>query len=376
MVRWDIRYLRQIDWFVLFALCGPIAMGLLTIASAAHTMPGGEKGFLLRQGIGVGLGLLAAAFAAGYDYRDLAKWTREFYVMTVGMLLAVAVAGHTSLGAQRWIKLGPIQFQPSEPAKVLLIIALACFLAERDSLSRWVDLIPPGLYVGVPFLLILAQPDLGTALVLIFILFAMLYMAGAPGLRLSLILLAGFGAVSLWVYAHLHWHVWIPLKDYQITRLIVFLDPNLDPTNSGYHVIQSRIAIGSGGMHGKGWYHGTQNQLGFLPEPHTDFIFAVLSEEFGFVGGATVIAFLGFMMWRLLQGCREVQDRMGRLLITGVACMLAFQVMENVGMTLGMMPVAGIPLPFVSYGPSAMVTNLWAVGLAVGVAMRRKSIMF
>jgi rod shape determining protein RodA len=375
-MRWDRRYLLQIDWFVLIALAGLIGAGLVVIASAAHTMPGGEQGFVFRQVIAVVVGVGSWLFFTGFDYRDLAMWSREFYVLTVGLLAAVMVMGRSALGAQRWLKLGPIQFQPSEPAKLLLIICLAAFLANREPLTRWFDLVLPGIFIGVPMLLILKQPDLGTTLVLVSIASLMFYTAGMPGWRLLLGLLGSVGAISFWVYAHVHWHVWIPLKDYQIDRLLVFLNPTLDPMDTGYHVVQSRIAIGSGSLVGKGWYHGSQNQLGFLPEAHTDFIFAVLCEEWGFAGGVTVLALASFLVSRLLRMCGRVEDRFGQLLIAGVAGMLFFQFLENAGMTMGVMPVTGIPLPFVSYGPSAMITNLAAIGMALGVVMRRKGLIF
>jgi rod shape determining protein RodA len=375
-MQWDRRLLSQVTWSVLIALAGLIGISMVVIASAAHTMPGGERGFLIRQGVAVAVGLLGAIVLMGFNYRDFKAWGREIYVVTLVMLVAVMVAGHSALGAQRWIKLGPIQFQPSEPAKLLLIISLARFLSDRERLKTWWDLVWPAVFAGVPMLLVLVQPDLGTALVLAAITMSMLYMAEAPGWKLALVALLAVGGVSFWVYAHLHWHVWIPLKDYQINRLIVFLDPSADPANTGYHVIQSKIAIGSGSLRGKGWFNGTQNQLGFLPESHTDFIYAVLCEEFGFVGGATVLLLAGLLLWRLITNALEVEDKFGRLLVAGVVGMLAFQFVENIGMTLGVMPVAGIPLPFVSYGPSAMVTNLAAVGIAMGVGMRRKTIIF
>jgi rod shape determining protein RodA len=375
-MRWDRRFLTQLDWPFLAALAGLIGIGLMVIASAAHTMPGGERGFLIRQGAAVAVGVASWLIFAGFDYQDFARWRRELYVITVLMLVAVMVTGHSALGAQRWLKLGPLQFQPSELAKLLMIICLASFLADREPLTDWWDLVAPGLYMLIPILLILKQPDLGTALVLMAITVVMLYTAGMPGGRALLLVAGAIALVSFWVYAHLHWHVWIPLKDYQITRLIVFLNPAADPTDTGYHVVQSRIAIGSGGDLGRGWYHGTENQLGFLPEAHTDFIFAVLVEEWGFVGGIATLGLAAFGVTRLLLSSGEVEDRFGRLLVAGVAGMLLFQFVENSGMTMGVMPVAGIPLPFVSYGPSAMITNLAAVGLALGVGMRRKGLMF
>lgn len=375
-VRWDRRFLAQVDWFLVLTLLGLISMGLVVIASAAHTMPGGERGFLLRQGAAAVAGIFTWIFFLGFDYREFARWGKELYVVTVAMLVAVMVAGRSALGAQRWIKLGPIQFQPSEPAKLLLILCLAGLLAGMEPLTEWWDLVKPLAVAAVPMLLVLLQPDLGTALVLVSVTCMMFYMAGMPGWRLASALILGVGAVSFWVFAHLHWHVWIPLKDYQIQRLTVFLDPAADATGTGYHVIQSVISIGSGGLFGKGWYHGTQNLLGFLPESHTDFIFAVLCEEFGFVGGAAVLGMAALIVWRLAAGMARVEDRFGRLIIAGVIGMLAFQFMENAGMTLGVMPVAGIPLPFFSYGPSAMVTNMAAIGLALGITMRRKSLIF
>jgi len=375
-MHWDRRLFAQFDWILLIALLGLIGVGFVVIASAAHTFPDGERPFLIKQSLAVVVGFISWFVLMGFDYRDFSKWSKEIYVITIIMLVAVLVMGDTELGAQRWITLGPIHFQPSEPAKLLLTISLARYLSMQRETSGWWELIITGLLVAVPMGLILLQPDLGTALALVAISFPMLYMAGMSGWRLVTVLVGGIGSVSFWVYSSLQWGVWIPLKDYQVMRLIVFLNPNLDPIGSGYHVIQSKIAIGSGNLFGKGWYAGTQNQLGFLPEAHTDFIFAVLCEEFGFFGGAVVLGLAAVVLTRLLISCALVEDRFGRLLLAGISGMLAFQFFENVGMTMGVMPVTGIPLPFVSYGPSAMLTNLAAVGIAVGVVMRRKSLMF
>lgn len=375
-MQWDRRYLAQIDWVIVVALLGLVTAGLIVIASAAHTMPGGEFGYILRQSISAIAGLLTWVVVMGLHYVDLARLRWWFYGITLAMLTAVMVVGHSALGAQRWLKIGPIQFQPSEPAKLFMIIALAAFLADRPPLKRWVDLIPPGLFIAVPMLLIIKQPDLGTSLVLLTIAAFMFYMAGAPGWRIVLIVGGAIGIVSFWIYAHRHWGYWIPLHDYQINRLIIFLDPTVDPLDTGYHVLQSRIAIGTGGLFGQGWYHGRMTQLGFLPEAHTDFIFASLVEEFGFLGGMVVLVLFMIVLYRLLARNAEVEDRFGHLIVAGVVGFLFFQVVVNVGMTMSVMPVTGVPLPFVSYGPSAMLTNFATMGLALGVLMRRKVLVF
>jgi rod shape determining protein RodA len=205
----------------------------------------------------------------------------------------------------------------------------------------------------------------------------MVYMAGFPGWKIALMGGGPIAAVAAWLFAHLRWGVkmW-PLQPHQIQRLEVFVDPTKDPLDSGYHVLQSKISIGSGGLFGRGLYHGTQNQLGFLPEQHTDFIFSVIGEELGFRGGVAVLLLFLALLWRVMAIAANAKDRYGTLICTGVAAMIGFHVLENVGMTIGVMPVTGIPLPMISYGGSALMANMIAIGLVLNVGMRRHTIIF
>ena len=290
------------------------------------------------------------------------------YIFSLVMLLAGMFVGQSALGAQRWIQLGPITLQPSEFSKIIMIVSLAALLQEKvGKLNTLSDLLPVAAYVGVPFLLVMKQPDLGTSLVFMAIFFGMIFACG-----INLKLLAGIFGTGI-ACLPLLWHV---LKDYQKMRIMVFLDPNVDPLGSGYHIIQSKIAIGSGMLFGKGLFEGTQSQLNFLPENHTDFIFAVVGEEWGFIGTVVLLLLYLVVLWRGIQIARQAQDSFGTLLAVGITSMLAFHVLVNVGMTAGIMPVTGIPLPFMSYGVSALTTNIWAITILMNIYLRNQKLQF
>jgi len=272
-------------------------------------------------------------------------------------------------GAQRWINLGFFNLQPAEVAKLLIIVTLADMLSRRKRLEKPVDLIVPALHVGVPTAMIFIQPDLGTSLVFIAIFLAMVFIAGFPWKQLALICgIGGAGSVVA---------LWPLLGEFQKLRLISFINPDLDPTGSSYQVIQSIIAIGSGGPVGRGLFEkATQSQLRFLPEQHTDFIFAVVGEKFGFVWAAVVLALYCYLLYRILLTAMHARNSFGTLICVGVASMLLFQLLVNVGMTIGIMPVTGLPLPFVSYGGSSYLINMAAIGLVLNVGMNREKIQF
>jgi rod shape determining protein RodA len=374
------RFLRTLD-YILLAVAGVIIIyGLIAISSATHvTNPSGADAFYFvkRQVIWALLGLAVAIFFMGWRYEELPRYATGLYVVNLLLLAAVLFMGHTALGAQRWIKLGPFLLQPSEFAKFVIIITLANFLARReDRLARLRDLLPVFLYVGLPLLLILKQPDLGTSLVFVAVTFSMLYMAGVRAATLLSLGGAGFLGVCGWIWAHLHYGAWIPLKEYQIVRLTIFLDPWQDWQGAGYHMIQSQIALGSGGLWGRGLFNGTQNQLNFLPEQHTDFIFSVVGEELGFVGAVVLLVLYYLLLFRAIKIAAVAKDSFGRLLATGIVAMFVFHILVNIGMTMGIMPVTGIPLPLFSYGGSAMLTNLAAIGLLENIYARRQKILF
>ncbi|MGQ9756308.1 MAG: rod shape-determining protein RodA [Desulfotomaculales bacterium] len=374
------KLLRNLDFTLMLAVAGVVSLGLVTIASATHATGGGGADslyYVKMQLVWICLGLIILGAILLWRYEELAKYSRLLYAVNLVMLGAVLVVGREALGAQRWIQIGPFSFQPSEFAKLFMIITLATFLSKREGrLKRFRDLLPVFAYVALPMLLILKQPDLGTSLVFLAITFGMLFVAGVrPSL---LVLLGGGGAVGMgfWIWAALKYGVWIPLKDYQLTRLTIFLDPWQDWQGAGYHMIQSQIAIGSGGPLGRGLFNGTQNQLNFLPEQHTDFIFSAFAEEWGFAGALVLLCLLFIVLYRALRIALHAKDTFGTLMATGIASMLIFHILINIGMTMGIMPVTGIPLPFFSYGGSAMLTNMSSLGLLLNIWVRRRQIIF
>lgn len=364
------RLLRNLDFILIVAAIALILISLVFIGSATHINTPSEDRYwyVQRQGLFAVFNIMLIVGLLNMDYRTLGKAANLLYGANLVMLLAVMFVGESALGAQRWIQLGPISLQPSEFSKLIMIISLANLLDKRfGQLNTWRDVIPIFIYVGIPFLLVLKQPDLGTSLVFIAILFGMLFVANVP--KRILFTVIGAGLAMLPVF-------WQFLKDYQKTRLTVFLDPNVDPLGSGYHIIQSKIAIGSGLLTGKGIFGGTQSQLNFLPENHTDFIFAVIGEETGFIGCVLVLLLYFILLYRGLRIAAESRDTFGLLIASGIISMLAFHILVNVGMTAGVMPVTGIPLPLMSYGVSSLTTNMICLGLLLNIAMRRQKIMF
>ena len=362
--------LRRMDFTLLIASLGIILMSLVIIGSATHINNPGEERyyFVQRQGIFTLLNIAAAAFFMNFDYKMLQGYGKKLYIFNLIMLLAVMLVGQSALGAQRWISIGPISIQPSEFSKLIMIVCLASVLEERvGKLKTLDDLLPVAAYMGVPFLLVLKQPDLGTSLVFMALFFGMVFVSG---IRLKLLFgIFGAGVAAMPVL----WHF---LKDYQKMRIMVFMDPNVDPLGSGYHIIQSKIAIGSGMLFGKGLFEGTQSQLNFLPENHTDFIFAVVGEELGFIGAVILLFLYMVVLWRGVQIAKDAGDVFGRLLAVGITSMFAFHVLVNVGMTMGIMPVTGIPLPLMSYGVSSLTTNIMAIAILMNIQLRKQKLLF
>ena len=285
------------------------------------------------------------------------------------MFLLLVKVRNRVRGARSWIDLGFSSIQPSEFAKIGVIISFAKFLENREKKLQTVkDIILPAVFVGVPTALVLTEPDLGGAMVFLSIFAGMVFAAGISYRLILLGIAAGIAAIPpAWMFL---------LEEHQKTRLLVFMNPGIDPLGGGYHVIQSMIAVGSGRLLGKGLYQGTQNKLDFLPAQHTDFIFSVLGEELGFVGAVVLIFFLFLMLYRILDAARQAKDRFGYLIVIGVLSMFTFQIFENIGMTIGIMPITGLTLPFVSYGGSSLLANMLAIGLVINVGMRRQRINF
>ncbi len=357
------RWLREIDWALLGTTALLVGFGVLALISASRGSP--DAGSLLRARVlHLAVGVAALALAASVDYRGLGAAAQPIYVGTLALLAAVLIVGDARMGAQRWISLGPLGgFQPSEVAKLALVVTLARHLDSVRTLPRMRSLFPFALHISLPMLLIFRQPDLGTGLVLVAVLAAMLYVAGARPRDLAGVAVAVAAAMPF---------LWGMLHDYQRRRLAAFIDPGADPLGAGYALIQAKIAVGSGQIFGKGLFAGTQNLLRFIPEQHTDFIFTVVGEELGLVGGLLLLGL--YMVWiaRGLGIAAEARDRLGALMAAGVVAMVAFHVVVNIGMTVGLLPVTGIPLPFVSHGGSAILTTFAGTGLLLGIRMRRR----
>ncbi len=365
------RILKNLDWWLISAVVILMLCGLGLIDSATHSfaVSTGRAWHVQRQSMFMVFGIAIVAFSLTFDYRVLKHYAKPLYIFNAVLLLAVIFVGHSQLGAQRWIQIGPLSFQPSEFSKVFLIICLAAFIEKRvEWLESFKDYIPVFLYILIPFGLVMRQPDLGTSLTFIAILLGMIYVCG---FKYKWFATCGIAFVA---FLPIIWN--FVLKDYQQNRIRVFLNPELDPFGRGYHVIQSKIAIGSGGLLGKGWLAGTQSQLNFLPENHTDFIFAVAGEEFGFVGTVLLIVLYGIIIWRGIAIALDAEDDFGTLLAVGVTSMFMFHIIVNIGMTAGIMPVTGVPLPFLSYGVSSLTTNLLLVAILLNVKVRKQSLNF
>lgn len=363
----EMRLQKRIDWWLVFCTLSITAIGLLAVTSATHASPGHQY---QKQAVWLLAGLGAMTAAALVDYSRILRHARLLYGVNLMLLAVVLILGHGAKGAQRWIAVGSFQFQPSEFAKVCLILCLAAYLAARvEHIQSFGTLMGSLAYIGVPTLLIFKQPDLGTSLVVLAIWFGMTFIAGARPLHLAAVLLAG-----VLIFAAM-WHYNV-LKPYQKSRFIAFLDPKADPAGAGYQVRQSTIAIGSGDVWGRGFEHGTQSQGRFIPENHTDFVFTVVGEEGGFFFSILLIALYAGLILRGAAAMADAVDLQGRLVAAGIVCMMAFHVIVNVGMTLGIMPVTGVPLPLVSYGGSSLVLNLIAAGLLLDIGKRRHGLIF
>lgn len=366
---------RGIDpWIVIVSLL-LLAVGVAIIYSTSQSSsPVSDPLYYVKhQLLYAGAGLLVFVVAASIDYHVWARFAWYLYVIGFLMLALVIVHGHSALGAQRWIQVGSIQIQPSEFAKLIYVVTMAVLLTQRaDHLDRWRELAWPAFVTLVYFGLVFKQPDLGTGLIFILVLFGMLFLAGVPIGRVVLIFGGGLGLAVFVIWLHLTHHVPIPLiHAYQLNRLLIFLNPQSDPTGNGWNIIQSRIALGSGGLFGTGLLHGQETQLAFLPEPFTDFIFSSLAEQLGFVGAASVLVLYVVLVWRLLVMAAEAPDTFGTLIAGGVAVTIASQALMNVGMAMGVLPVVGIPLPLLSAGGSSLVTTAAGLGLAVNVGRQR-----
>lgn len=364
MLKIDRRLIAHFDWPLLIATLLVLGLGLATVLSASHSQERLFSAYFWRQATWAGIGLTAMLAALSFDYHLLDRYAFPLYIASLSLLLAVAVAGALGGGARRWLDLGPIAIQPSEFCKLTVVAVLASLLQRHcgdQPLRPNIALLALGL-IAVPCALILEQPDLGTALTVALVGGAVLLVAGLSVRWVAL------GALALALVAP---YLWTHLKPYQQRRLEMFLNPDLDPLRYGYHIIQSKIAIGSGMLTGKGYLRGTQNRLNFLPEQHTDFIFAVFAEEWGFAGACVLLALYLFLLLRCLVVIARARDSFGVLLAFGLTAAIFSQVLINIGMACGVLPVVGVTLPFFSYGGSSLLVCLIAIGLLLNISMRR-----
>lgn len=362
----------RVDWLLMLAVLGLVVLGTLLVwsaTSARETLTDGDPtAYLRKQVVNVAIGVVLLLVVVAADHRWVRILAPVVYLASIGGLVLVLTMGTVVNGSKSWLMLGGMSIQPSEFAKLAVVIGMALVLAERAA-GQWrarvglTDVVLMLLVAGVPASLIMLQPDLGTMLVLSATVFGVLAVSGAP--RRWLVLLAG-GAVTAAVAAVSAG----VLKDYQVDRFMAFTNPDLDPRGAGYNVEQARIAIGNGGLFGQGLFNGSQTRAGFVPEQHTDFIFTVAGEELGLLGAGLLVALLGVVLWRALRIARRTDDVFGRVAAAGIACWFGFQAFQNIGMCLGIMPVTGVPLPFVSYGGSSMFAGMLAVGLLQSIHLR------
>jgi rod shape determining protein RodA len=360
-----------LDWVLLLAVLALVTIGSLLVWSATShrddlTM-GDPAAYLKKQVVNICIGLVLLAVVTATDHRWVRILAPLAYLASVGGLVLVLTNGATINGSRSWIQLGSMSVQPSEFAKLAVVVGMALLVAERTEGRRG----PLGLgtvigmlvIAGIPASLIMLQPDLGTMLVLSATVFGVLAVAGTPRRWLALLVASGVTAAVAMVAGGF-------LKAYQVDRFLAFTNPDLDPRGAGYNTEQARIAVGNGGLFGQGLFDGSQTQSGFVPEQHTDFVFTVAGEELGLVGAGLVIALLCIVIWRALTIAATTPDVFGRVAAAGIACWFGFQTFQNVGMCLGIMPVTGVPLPFVSYGGSSLFAGMLAVGLLQNIATR------
>lgn len=368
MLKIDRRLIKNFDWITLAVAILISLIGIMTIYSATRPLAAGEHpAFYIKQTAWLVLGLIALFLIFSFDYVWLSRFSLFFYIMGIILLIAVFIIGKTGMGAQRWLSLGPVSFQPSEFFKLIYIIMLAQYLSLMKSPMDTVSLLRTFFLITLfPFILLIKQPCLGTALIILAIFISLVIARGLS--KKIAVLFVIIGLISLPFLGNIFWG---GLKDYQKSRLVAFIEPEADPTGIGYHSTQSKITVGSGKFAGKGYLHGTQGPFRFLPEKHTDFIFAVFAEEWGFLGSFTLLFLYLVLILRGLDTARKAKDDFGRLLALGITFMFLIYFFVNVGMTLGLMPVVGIPLPFMSYGGTSLLSNLIAVGILISIRTRR-----
>lgn len=361
----DRRLLQNIDWFLLGLVLAIVCLGIVNLYSAGLSQAAGPGTPLyLKQLYWLGIGFALMLGTLIFDYRHLEKIAYPLFWLTVALLVVVLVMGKVVSGSKRWLSLGFLCFQPSELAKITITMALArhFYRAEKLAPLNMRELVVPCLLTAIPFGLIVKEPDLGTALLVGLIAASIILFVGVHWKTL-----VAWGS-TLVLLSPLLWHL---LKEYQKQRLLTFLNPERDPLGAGYHIIQSKIAVGSGLFWGKGFLNGTQSKLNFLPEQHTDFVFSVFAEEWGFLGSLFLLFLYTLLVLWGLQICRSCKERFGSLLALGIVAMIFWQIFINISMVTGMLPVVGITLPLFSYGGSSLISTLIGLGLLLNIRMRR-----
>ncbi|MBF0565099.1 MAG: rod shape-determining protein RodA [Nitrospirae bacterium] len=367
------KYLKQFDWYTLLILLMISLAGVMSIYSATRPMMSSiQPNYYLKQLLWMCIGVCMLMVVVIFDYAWLKKFGYVLYLLGLFMLLLVLFVGKSGMGAQRWLEFGFFRFQPSDLFRILMIVALSRYLCTlKGPLTRWKFLFSLGVFGILPFILIIKQPHLGTGLIVLATYFFL-----ALSKKIEKTILITILILSLLVLPLLGKTIWKHLKDYQKNRIVAFIDPARDPKGIGYQIEQSKITIGSGMLFGRGYLKGTQGPLRFLPEKHTDFIFSVFAEEWGFVGSMAIFAFYLLLFVRGLDTAVKAKDDFGRFVALGITFMLFLYFIINLGMVIGMMPVVGVPIPFMSYGGTSMVANYMAVGILINIRMRRLLLLY
>ncbi len=355
---------KEFDWFLFLLTIVTAVIGIFIIYSATRTT--GSNSNVIVQSFCFCVGMGAMLFLCFFDYEQFINVVKYIYIFAVFILIIVLIFGTSGdWGAKSWIRFGAIGIQPAELAKICFILTFSYHLTKVEArINEFKILIGLIIHMLVLVGLILLEPDMGSALVFIFMFACMLFIAKLSYKYIIPVIIVGGASLPL-IYKY-------GLDEYQQQRINVFFDPSIDPLGNGYNVIQSKIAVGSGQLWGKGFMQGTQNQMGYLPTKSTDFIFSVFSEEFGFIGAGIIVCLLFMIVYRCFKAARKCDNSYGRYICTGVGAMLLFHIFENVGMCIGLMPVTGIPLPFISYGGTSLVTNMLAMGLVLSVTYHNK----
>jgi rod shape determining protein RodA len=364
MFQIDKRLFKSFDLYLSGIVFLILLVGWIAVYSASFEPSENRfNSFYIKQLYWLLLGIFVYIFFSFFNYKHLIKWNLLLYVAGLILLLLVLIIGHVGMGAQRWINIGGFKFQPSEFFKIIFILMMPKIYNDFDQkLLGFFDVFKKFVLVIPPFVMVFLQPDLGTAMVFLAVWGILLLFRGVKVKVIILFVLLGSLLVPI---------AWEKLHDYQKDRVLTFLSPERDPYGSGYHVIQSRIAIGSGGIFGKGFLKGSQSHLKFLPERHTDFIFALINEEFGFMGGSFVILLFAGLIFRICYLAHKTKEFSGKIVSLSVAALIFFQFFVNAGMTLGLLPVVGIPMPLVSYGGSALLTFMTLLGIVNSIAIRK-----